>query len=321
MLGLIVLLQSLTVAVSGPATSLEYLPLRVAQAEGYFAREGLAVTLKTARAESGAAEALAQAQADLAATSLEALLTFGSRASVAVPRLVFGLTSAPPCALLVPAAHAKDVRSINELPGMRVGVTAPGAPEHAWFGWLLARAGISVAQVWVVSLGARGLTGAIDAGDVQAALVHEPLATRLVREGRATVLADFRTPQAVVQTLGGLTVNAAVFVRADRRPKDRDLTAFARALLDAERRIKTAAADALASKLPERVVAASGNDFETRLQAARGMYLPDGRVSAEQLQQTIALIRAHLPLPATPRLPRPEEMLHTEPLRRALKAD
>ena len=53
MLGLILLLQSLTIAVSGPATSPEYLPLRVAQAEGYFAREGLAVTLKTTRAEVG----------------------------------------------------------------------------------------------------------------------------------------------------------------------------------------------------------------------------------------------------------------------------
>src|SRR5690242_19337382 len=59
MLG-VILLQALTVAVSGPATSLEYLPLRVAHAEGYFAREGLDVTLKTTRGEPGAAEALTQ---------------------------------------------------------------------------------------------------------------------------------------------------------------------------------------------------------------------------------------------------------------------
>ena len=303
---------------SGPATSPEYLPLRVAHAEGFFARQGLAVTLKTTRAESGAAEALAQAQVDLAATSLEALLIFGSRGGAPIPRLVFGLTAAPPCALLVPSARATTVRSINDLPGTRVGVTAPGAPEHAWFGWLLARAGITVAQVWVVSLGTRGLAGAIEAGEVHAGLAGEPLATRLVREGRATVLADFRNPEAVAQTLGGPTVNAAVFVRGDRRPGDTVLTAFARALLEAERRIKTAPAEALASKLPARVVTL-GNDFQARLEAARGMYLPEGRVSTEQLRRTIMLIRAHLPLPAAVRLPRPEEMLHAEPLERALK--
>src|SRR5215813_4621602 len=69
MLGLIVMLQTLILAVTGPATSPEYLPLRVAEAEGYFKREGLVVVLKTTRAEVGAAEALAQGQVDLAATS------------------------------------------------------------------------------------------------------------------------------------------------------------------------------------------------------------------------------------------------------------
>ena len=115
MLGLIVLLQTLVLAVSGPPTSLEYLPIRVAEAEGYFTLEGLAVTLKTTRAESGAAEALAQGQADLAATTLEAMLRFGLRTPSQAPRLVFGLTAAPPVALLVGASHAGTVRSIDDL--------------------------------------------------------------------------------------------------------------------------------------------------------------------------------------------------------------
>src|SRR5262245_10923238 len=79
MLGLIVLLQALSLAVSGPPTSPEYLLLRVAQAEGFFNREGLAITLKTTRSEVGAAEALAQGQVDAAATSREALRGFGPR--------------------------------------------------------------------------------------------------------------------------------------------------------------------------------------------------------------------------------------------------
>lgn len=317
MLGLILLLQTLTVAVSGPPASPEYLPLRVADAEGYFSREGLSVTLKTTRAESGAAEALAQNQVDLAATSLEALLNFGTRGAIPVPRLIFGLTAAPPVALLVPARHADQVRSLDDLPGLRVGLTTPGAPEHGWFGWLLARAGHSVAQVWIVSLGARGLAGAIESGDVHAALLHDPLATRLLADGRAKLLADFRTPQAVSQAFGTPTVNAAVFARPDRRLRDADLSAFAKALLAAEQRIRTAETEALAAKLPKRVLGGV-EDFEARLETSRTLYLPDGVVSPEQLRETIALIRAHLPLPASLRLPRPEDMLHTEPLKKVL---
>src|SRR5204862_6874327 len=85
MLGAVMLAQALTLVVSGPSSSPEYLPLRVADAEGYFAKEGLAVTLRTTRAEPGAAEALAQGQADLVATSVEAILRFGPRVSKQAP--------------------------------------------------------------------------------------------------------------------------------------------------------------------------------------------------------------------------------------------
>src|SRR6185503_4857395 len=97
-------------------------------------------------------------------------------------RLVFGLTAAPPVALLVPTSQSSVVRTVNDLAGTRVGLASPGAPEHAWFGWLLARTGLSLAQVWVVSLGSRGLAAALESGDVHSGLAHEPGASRLVAE-------------------------------------------------------------------------------------------------------------------------------------------
>jgi len=198
-------------------------------------------------------------------------------------------------------------------------VATPGAPEHAWFGWLLARAGLSVAQLGVVSLGSRGLVAAIDAGDVHVGFAHEPVATRLLQEGRAALLVDFRTPAAVAAALGAPTVNAAVFMRADRRVPDAQLVRFARALLAAQQRLRTASAAALAADLPSRAVGAP-DDFEARLAATRGIYLPDGLVSPERVRETITIVRSHTPLPALLRVPRPDELLHTEPLRQALKA-
>jgi NitT/TauT family transport system substrate-binding protein len=315
MLGVILLLQTLTLAIAGPATSPEYLPLRVAEAEGHFAREGLNVVVKTTRAEPGAAEALVQGQADLVATSLEAMLRFGPRSASQAPKLVFGLSAAPPVALVVASAHEELVKSVNDLPGTRIGLTTPGAPEQAWLGWLLARSGLSLAQVWVVSHGSRGLVTAVDSGEVHAGLVPEPLASRLIADGRARVLVDLRTPAAVAQALGTATVNAAVFARADRRPRDRDLAAFARAVLAAEQQLASAPPTELAAKLGKRV-AGSADEFSERLESTRTMYLEGGIVNAEQVKQTLALIRAHQALPATSRVPAPEDLLHLEPLRR-----
>ena len=316
-MGVILLLQALTLAVSGPATSPEYLPLRVAEAEGYFAREGLAVTLKTTRAEPGAAEALAQGQADLAATSLEAILRFGPRQTSQAPRLVLGLTAAPPVVLVVADAHKTIVRSVDDLPGTRIGVSTPAAPEQAWFAWILARAGLSVAQMWMVSRGERGVVTAVETGDVHAALIQEPAASRLIASGQAHPLIDLRSPPAVDQAVGAPTVNAGVFMRSDRRPRERDLTAFARAVLAAQRRLASGDGRRLASKLPQAVTEVP-DAFEARLAGSRELYLKDGLVSVEQVRETLVLIRAHLPLPVTARVPRPEDLVHMDPARRAV---
>jgi sulfonate transport system substrate-binding protein len=310
MIGLILLLQTLTIAVSGPPTSAEYLPLRVADSYGYFAREGLAVTLKTTRAEVGAAEALAQGQADLAATSLEAVLRFATRALAQGPRLVFGLTAAPPAALLLVAPLQGTVRSVDQLAGLRVGIAAPGDPTHTWLMAVLARSRLSIAQVETVSLGERGLVAAIETGDVQAGMVTEPAASRLIAERHAVLLGDLRTPAAVVRTLERVTVNAGVFMRADRRVADRDLAALSKALLDAERLIAGAEAEALAARLP-RTVTGPPEEFAARLEAARALYLPDGAVTIAQLRESVAIVRSHMPFSPGLRIPRPEDLLHT----------
>jgi ABC-type nitrate/sulfonate/bicarbonate transport system substrate-binding protein len=310
---LIVLLQSLLLAVSGPPTSPEYLALRVAEAEGHFAREGLAVTLRTTRSEVGAAEALAQGQADLAATSLEALLRFGYRDPRNLPRLVFGLTAAPPVALLIPPGLASAVTSVRQLAGLRIAVASPGAPEQAWLKALLKEAGLDVPDVDIVSLGRRPLAAGLESGEVQAAVVPEPEAGRLLADGAATLLVDLRDPDAVVRAVGGATVSAAVFARGNDAVHSRLLSAFARAVRAAERRIAEAGAGELAGALPAGVVGAPA-DFERRVEAARRLYLAGGEVTPDQLERTVAMIRAAAPLPASPKWPGAGRMLAIPPL-------
>jgi ABC-type nitrate/sulfonate/bicarbonate transport system substrate-binding protein len=318
-LGVILLLQALTVAVGGTPGSPEYLPLRVADTEGDFTREGLKVTLRATRAESGAAEALVQGQADLAATSLQALLRFGHRQGRPLPRLVFGLTAAPHVAVLVGSTQAAEVRSMADLAGARIGFTTPGGAEQTWVGALLARARLTPTQVEMISLGHRGVANALDTGEVRAAVVPEPAASALIEDGRAALLVDLRSPRAVAGALGVTTVHAAVFAAADRRIGDPELAAFGRALLAAERRIATAPPAELAERLPRSVVGIA-DEFARRVETSRSLYLPDGLVDPDAVRATIDIIRAHVVLPAWLRLPRPEQMLHLEPLRRSLRS-
>ncbi|MBI2153743.1 MAG: ABC transporter substrate-binding protein [Candidatus Rokubacteria bacterium] len=319
MIALLVFLQaSLTIAVSSPYTSPEYLPLRVAEAEGYFVQERLQVSLRTTRAEAGAAEALAKGEADVAASSLEAALRHGAVGG-RPPRLVFGLTAAPPVALLVPVAHRETIRRFEDLVGKRVAVTSPGAPEHPLLFALLERHQIKPTQLSLLSLGERGLAAALEAGEVHAGLLPDPWASRLVEEGKATVLADFRRRDEAARWLGGPTVHAALFVRADRQPKASDLTALARALLRAARRVETAPSEELLTRLPTRVVGLK-EDFVARLEGAREIYLPGGWVRYETLQLSVAQIRNRAPFPKGVTVPRrPADLLLLDPLKSLLE--
>lgn len=250
MIAWLVLLQaSLTIAVAGPATSPEYLPLHVAQAEGLFTAQNLAVTLRPYRSEPSAAEALASGQASLAATSLDSALRLGA-VDGRPPRLVWGFTAAPPVALLVNPARKDEIRSPADLVGQTVAVPAPGAPEDQALAFLLAHAGVAPQQVMLRSLGERGAARALEGGQVAAAVLSEPYVSRIVEDGAAVVAVDLRTAREAATWLGGPSVSAALFARAGTEPDAATLRGLATALQAALTRILSTAPPALAGGLP-----------------------------------------------------------------------
>ena len=308
MIAWLVLLQaSLTIAVAGPATSPEYLPLHVAQAEGLFTAQQLTVTLRSVRSEAGAAEMLRARQAPLAATSLDAALRLAS-VDGQPPRLVWGLTAASPVALLVNSARTASIRSPADLVGQTIAVPAPGTAEDQALGLLLARAGVPMHRVTVRSLGERGALRALESGEVAAAVLAEPYVSRLLAEGKGTVAVDLRTAKDAAAALGGATVSAGLFARAGAPLEAVTLRALAAALQAALDRVVSTAPAALEPGLPAAVIGSSA-DFAVRLRGARDLFLAGGRVSVETLERSLELVQSRAPLPAKVKLPRRAESL------------
>ena len=311
MIAWLVLLQTaLTIAVAGPPTSPEYLPLHVAKADGLFTAQQLSVTLRSTRSDAAAAEMLATGQAQLAATSLDAALRLGGTEGVP-PRLVWALTAAPPVALLVAPGRVDTIRSAADLAGQTVAVPAPGTTEDQALGLLLARAGVPMHRVKVLSLGERGVARALEGGEVAAGVLGEPHVSRLVEGGKAVIAVDLRTAKDAAATLGGPTVGAALFVRAGAEPPAATIRALRAALQAAVGRTISAEPAALQTTLPSAVIG-SPADFALRLRSARDLFLADGRVPAETLERSLELLRARAPLPAKVKLPRKAERLLVE---------
>jgi NitT/TauT family transport system substrate-binding protein len=311
---------AITIAVAGPATSPEYLPLFVAQSEGYFAQEKLEVALTIERSESDAAQAMARGRADIAATSLDAAYRVG-HIKGALPPLLFGLTAAPPLAILVSPGHKETVRSPRDLRGQPVGVPGVGTPEQAMLTTILARAGVKIHHVPLRSFSSRALAGALEQGEVAAAVMADPWVTRLVDEKIATILVDLRTRSDAARWLGAETVHAALFLRADAAVGAQDLVALAKALLRAVARVSDTPAEALAAGLPASVIGQPG-DFTLRVASAQQSYLPRGRVTEGMLKASLRQARERAEMPAAVKLPwfRWSPLLLTGPLERATVA-
>lgn len=318
MLAALFLLQTaLTLGMPGAGASPEYLALQVARAEGHFAAEGLQVSLRSAAGEGGAAKELGDGRVDLAATSLEEALRQGHAKGGAPPKLVFGLSHVAPVALLVPTAQAGAIRAPADLDGKLVGIPAPGSPEHGLLLTLLTRARVPMHRVKINGMGGRGLAQAITGGAVAAAMIGEPWATDLVRDGAAVVLADFRQPGAGAALLGEETVHAAVFAPAQSKLGAAELTALDRALLRAVERLRTAPVDELAGRLGD--AAGNARDWPARLAAARAVLVRDGWVSVDVLEESLKLAKERAPLPAKVLMPRRlSDLIASEPLKKAL---
>ncbi len=311
MIAWLVLLQTaLTIAVAGPPTSPEYVPLHVAQADGLFTAQQLSVTLRSTRSDAAAAEMLATGQAQLAATSLDAALRLGGTEGVP-PRLVWALTAAPPVALLVAPGRVDTIRSAADLAGQTVAIPAPGTTEDQALGLLLARAGVPMHRVKVLSLGERGVARALEGGEVAAGVLGEPHVSRLVEGGKAVIAVDLRTAKDAAATLGGPTVGAALFARAGAEPPAATIRALRAALQAAVGRTISAEPAALQTTLPSAVIG-SPADFALRLRSARDLFLADGRVPAETLERSLELLRARAPLPAKVKLPKRADRLLIE---------
>jgi len=307
---LVLLQASLTIAVAGPATSPEYLPLHLAEAEGLFAAQQITVTLRPLRSEQAAAEALGSGRVQLAATSLDSALRLAS-VTRTPPRLVMGLTAAAPVALLVSPKRAGQIHGPADLVGQTVAVPSPGTAEDQALGLLLTQAGVPIHRVTVKSLGERGAARAVESGEVAAAMLADPYVTRMTEAGTGVVVVDLRSIAGARKALDGPSVSAAVVARGDDVPDEATVRALRQALMAAIARLTSADPATLESVLPGPVIG-SAADFAMRLRGARDAFLPSGRIEPEALEHSVDLIKRRMPLPAALKLPRRLESLLVE---------
>jgi NitT/TauT family transport system substrate-binding protein len=213
-------------------------PYEVARAFGHFRNHGLNAEIVYFRGGNAAIQALVGGAVDYGATSLDvAMQAFAKGADI---RRFVTTGQVPLFAVATSPKNAETIRSLKDLEGKTVGVSALGNADHALLLYLLTKSGVDKSKVQFATVGVNLLEG-LRQSLIDAGLVQEPALTILAKSG-ARVLVNAMDSADATKYLGGHYEFMGVSVRAKEiEQRKAEMVAVARALNDALKAIQTAA--------------------------------------------------------------------------------
>lgn len=193
--------SKLVIAVGGkPAFC--YLPLTIAEQLGFFRAEGLDVEVADFAVGSRALQALAAGAADVVGGTYEHTIALQAKNKSIQSIVLMG--RAPQVALGVSTRALPHYRSVADLRGRRIGVSAPDSPSNMVANLALSRAGLRAHEVSYVGVGNfNGALGALRSGQIDAVSHTDPLMTMLEQKGELRIISDTRTLKGTQEVFGG----------------------------------------------------------------------------------------------------------------------
>lgn len=193
--------QKVSIAVGGK-NLLYYLPLTIAEQLGYFKDEGLQVEISDFAGGSKALQALIGGSADVVSGAFEHTIDMQGKNQYITafvlqgraPQIVFGVSN----------KTMPNYKSIADLKGKKIGVTAPGSSTNIVANFVLAKGGVKPSEVSFIGVGtAAGALSALRSGQIDAISNLDPVITMLQHDKEIRIIADTRTLKDTQELFGG----------------------------------------------------------------------------------------------------------------------
>jgi NitT/TauT family transport system substrate-binding protein len=245
------------------------LPVRVAQTLGFCAEEGLAVETFEVAGGAKAMQALLGGSVDVAVASMSDAVQLAVEGRDVRGFLL--LYTRPIAALVVAPSRSGSIRTIGDLKGRTVGVSAPGSASHQILNFLVVSSGLSPDAVSTVSVGmAASSVAALEHGSVDAAVLLGSAITDFERRHPGTrFLVDLRVPTDTLQVFGSEVFPSLGLMAEERWLRANGDTArrLVRAVVRGMRWVREHSAEEVRAMIPE----SGGMRVESELQAIRQM--------------------------------------------------
>lgn len=287
--------SKVTIAIGGGAC-LCYLPTVLAKQLGEYDRAGLSVELVDLKGGSDALKAVLGGSADVVSGYFDHCVNLAAKKQELQSFVVYDRY--PGLVLVVSPKHTAEIKSIKDLAGKKVGVSAPGSSTDFFLKYMLKKNGMDPAGTSVIGVGL-GATAvaAMEQGQIDAAVMLDPAVT--VLQGSHPdlgILSDTRTQKDTLGVFGGEYPGGALYSSASwvaAHPKETQ--ALTNAIVNTLTWIHGHSADEIMAKMPPEMVGKDKDLYLAALKNTIPMYSLDGKMDPKGAAAVLAVFSESSP--------------------------
>jgi len=194
--------------------------------------------------------------------------------------------------LVVAPSRTNDIKSVKDLAGKKVGVSAPGSSTDFFLKYMLKKNGVDPAGTSVIGVGL-GATAvaAMEQGQIDAAVMLDPSVTVLQGSFKdLRILSDTRTQKDTLATFGGEYPGGALYSTAawvNAHPKE--VQALTNAIVNTLKWIHSHSAEEIMDKMPPNMVGKNKELYLAALKNTIPMYSETGKMDPKGADAVLAV--------------------------------
>lgn len=275
----------------GGANSLYYLPLALTEKLGHFKEQGLSVEINDFKGGSQSLNALVSNSVDVVTGAYEHTLRMQVKGQPIVA--VIELGRYPGITLAVKKDRADKIKSVADLKGAKIGVTAPGSSTNMIVQYLMVKAGLKADDASFIGVGAGpGAVAAMRKGELDAISNIDPMIAMLEASGDVVVLEETRTTEGTTKVFGGPMSAAVLYLRRDYMEKNPNtVQALVNAFYKTLRWMEKATPEQIADKVPQEYWLGDKSLYMAAVKANLPVYSRDGIVGEGSQNRSIAFLQ------------------------------
>ena len=293
--GLAAAQSKVTIAVGGGAC-LCYLPTVLARQLGEYDKAGLSVELVDLKGGSDALKAVLGGSADAVSGYFDHCVNLAAKKQELQAFVVYDRY--PGLVLVVSPKHTDEIKSIKDLAGKKVGVSAPGSSTDFFLKYLLKKNGLDPTSVAVIGVGL-GATAvaAMEQGQIDAAVMLDPSVTVLQGEHKdLRILSDTRTQKDTLAVFGGEYPGGALYSTAAWvKSHDKEVQGLTNAILNTLKWIHAHSPEDVMAKMPPEMVGKNKELYLAALKNTIPMYSETGTMDPKGAAAVLAVFSLSSP--------------------------